>query len=102
MKTRAEIEFDFQKALGQADSIDGIADSLSGKASNLDSTMTAISNSWKGDNSQAYVAKGAVLKGKMDGTSGELHAIASAIRTIARRLYEAEMAALAVAEARTY
>jgi hypothetical protein len=44
--------------------------------------------------------KGTKLQDEINSTAKELHAVASDIRTISKRLYDAEMAALAIAEAR--
>lgn len=103
MATREMIEFDFKKALGQADKIDGIADRL-GRLSGteLGSTMQNLSAGWKGENASLYLNKGNNLQEKINGTAKELYSIASDIRTIARRIYEAEMAALSIASERTY
>lgn len=103
MATRASIEFNFRKAMNQADQIDGIANSLSRLSRDrFGSTMQGISASWKGDNASLYLSKGEKLQGNMDGTASELHSIASDIRTVAKRLYRAEMAALAIAQRREY
>jgi uncharacterized protein YukE len=61
-----------------------------------------LSASWKGDNAKAYIGKGSRLQENIRGTAGELRSIAAEIRTIAKRIYDAEMAALAIAENRTY
>lgn len=103
MATRATIEFNFRTALSQADKIDEIADNLR-RLSQTDfgNALQSLSAGWKGENASMYLSKGSVLQGKMNGTSGSLHAVASDIRAIAKRLYDAEMAALAIAENRTY
>lgn len=103
MATRESIEFDFKRALGQADKIDTIADNL-GRLSRaeLGSVLQNVSAGWKGDNANIYLNKGSALQGKMDGTVRELYAIASDIRTIAKRLRDAEMAALEIASGRDY
>lgn len=103
MATRETIEFDFRKALGQADKIDAIADRL-GRLSGTEfgNTMQNLSAGWKGDNASQYLSKGSRLQEKMNGTVKELYSVASDIREIAKRVYEAEMAALAIASDRTY
>lgn len=103
MASRATIEFNFRTALSQADKIDEIANDLS-RLSRTDfgNALQNLSAGWKGENASMYLSKGSTLQGKMNGTSGSLHAVASDIRAIAKRLYDAEMAALAIAEDRTY
>ena len=103
MATRETIEFDFRKALGQADKIDTIADRL-GRLSvtEFENTMQNLSAGWKGDNASIYLSKGNRLQEKMNGTVKELYSVASDIREIAKRVYDAEMAALAIASERKY
>lgn len=103
MATREQIEFDFKRALNQAGQIDTIANNLSRLSrSEFQNTLQNLSVQWKGDNASLYLSKGSRLQGEMDKTAGALHSIAEDIRTIAKRLYEAEMAALAIAMDRTY
>lgn len=103
MATRETIEFDFKKALGQADKINAIADRL-GRLSGteFENTMQNLSAGWKGDNASQYLSKGSRLQEKMNGTVKELYSVASDIREIAKRVYDAEMAALAIASERKY
>lgn len=103
MATRASIEFDFRKAMGEADEIDNIANRLSNLSqSKFGGTLQNIAANWKGENADIYLNKGSRLQENMGGTVSELHNIASDIRTIARRIYQAEMAALAIAQQRDY
>ncbi len=103
MATKASIEFDFRKVMNQAEQIDGIANQLDHLSGNrFDSIMQEISANWKGDSASLYVSKGESLQGNMNDTVSELRSIASDIRLIAKRLYIAEMAALAVAQNREY
>lgn len=103
MATRETIEFNFKKALGQADKIDTIANNLSKlSGKEFGGTLQKLSTNWKGENASLYLTKGSNLQEKMNGTAGELHSVASDIRTIAKRLYDAEMAALSIATTRTY
>lgn len=103
MASRSEIEFDFDQAKKQAKRIDEIADDLSNLSkSKLENTLSTLSANWKGQNASNYLAKGGRLQGEINGTANELHSIASTIREIARRIYEAEMAALRIAEEREY
>ena len=103
MATREAIEFDFRKALGQSDKIDEIANQLNRlSGTEFESTMQNVSAGWKGENASLYLSKGSALQGKIGGTAKELYGVASDIRTIAKRIYDAEMAALAIATDRTY
>lgn len=103
MASRASIEFNFNKAKAQADKLDAVADQLNTLSdSKFGGTMQHLSSNWKGENASLYLAKGGKLQDQMNATSKELKSIAADIRTIARRLYEAEMAALRIAEHREY
>jgi uncharacterized protein YukE len=103
MATRASIEFDFHKAMKDADTVDGIADKLSKLAvDRFDGTMQNLAANWKGENASLYLNKGQKLESDMQNTAGDLRDIASDIRTIARRVYAAEMRALEIAERREY
>lgn len=103
MASRASIEFDFHRAEAQADKLETVADNLSRLSrSKFENTMQNLASNWKGENASLYLKKGGRLQEQMDGTARELYSIASDIRTIARRIYEAEMKALRLAEEREY
>ena len=101
--SRGTIQFNFQKARQQADRLDELAGRLTKlTASEYAGAMQNISANWKGENASAYLSKGARLQGDMEETAKSLHNVASEIRAVARRIYDAEMRALAIAEARRY
>ena len=103
MATRQSIEFDFKQAYNQAQKLDSIADNLGSLAKDkLKESMQTLSQNWKGENADAYLVKGGTLENNISSTATELHGIASDIRTIAQNIYNAEMAALEIAEQRTY
>ena len=101
--TKAVINFNFNRAMQQAAELDDIADSLSRMSKHdFEGTMQNISANWKGENSRKYLNKGERLQGNMNSTVNSLHGIASDIRSVARKMYEAEMRALDIATARNY
>ena len=101
--TRSVIMFNFRRAQQQAEELDEIADSLSRMAKNdFENTMQNVAAAWKGENASKYLIKGDKLQGNMCSTAQSLRGIAADIRKVARRIYEAEMAALAIAEERKY
>lgn len=103
MASKATIVFNFNQAKQQADKLDALADNLSNMSSTeFSAIMQTVSANWKGENATAYLAKGSTLQERMNETAKSLRGIASEIRTVARRIYNAEMAALALAEKRTY
>lgn len=101
--SRESIEFDFKKAKQQAKKLDDAAERFRRIANNnFQDTMQAISASWKGENSRRYLNKGTSLKNQMIRTAAKLNGIASEIRTVAQRIYNAEMQALKIAEEREF
>jgi WXG100 family type VII secretion target len=103
MASRYSIEMDLKQAKKQANKLDDIANNISDLSNRkFENTLQNLSSSWKGGNASAYLNKGTKLQGQMNSTASELHSIASDIRRIAQRIYDAEMAALEIAENRTY
>ncbi|MBO5144288.1 MAG: hypothetical protein J6C19_01980 [Lachnospiraceae bacterium] len=103
MATRESIEFDLRQARAQAEKLDDIANSLGSLAKDkFGSSMQRLSQNWRGENADAYLAKGSALQGNISSSASRLHWIAGDIRTIAQNIYNAEMAALETAERRSY
>lgn len=97
------IKINFQKARQQAAKLDEIADTLKNLSEHeFADTMQTIRNNWRGENADIYINKGFNLQGNMTQTANSFHAIASEIRTIAQRIYDAEMNALRIAQHRKY
>lgn len=91
-KSKHEIKMDYEKAKQQADKLDEAARELDKlQSQNFNNTLQQISVNWKGIPASAYLQQGRKLQGNIKTTASELRNIASAIRTIARRIYEAEM-----------
>lgn len=103
MATRQRIELDFKQALRQADSIDAAAEQLSNLSGReFRTSLDNLSANWRSDSASMYMAKGNRLQEQMDGTAKELHAAAASIRTLAKRIYNAEMNAWRIATSRNY
>lgn len=103
MAGKASIEFNFRKAVSQAERLDQAADQLNRLSNNqFGNIMQGLAANWRGENASLYLDKGGRLQRQMDGTAKELHHIASDIRRIAKRLYDAEMEALRIAQKRDY
>ena len=103
MATRGTIEINFRQAMNQANKIDAIANDLSTLSkSKFGGSLQNLAGAWKGENASLYLSKGSTLQSKMNTTASSLHTAASDIRTAAKRLYDAEMTALSIAESRTY
>lgn len=101
MKSSREIHFDFQNAMDQAKRLDSLADSIDRRAAGkLEDAAQIVHTAWKGDSAARYIRKVQELHGQVRQTARELRDVAEDIRRIARRVYEAEMRALAIAQRR--
>lgn len=101
MSSLSEIYFNYNQAIAQAKQLDQVASSLSKASShNLNEIMNTVSRSWKSDSSPQYIKKGEKIGGDMQTTAGNLRNIASAIRSIAQRVMNAELEAWRIANAR--
>ena len=63
--------------------------------------LIEMATGWKGESATAYFARAETTKEAIISTSEKLGSIASSIRRQAKRTYDAEMAALRLAEERT-
>lgn len=103
MKTQWQIEFDFNQARKQAERLDDIADRLENLAKRqIESCNQEIPSYWRGKSASLFQQKQEEMKTNVLETAQDLRAQAEHIREIARRLYEAEMAALEIARRRSY
>lgn len=99
MATRSSIEMDLKRAIEQANQIESIASRMSTLAnSKFDNTLQNLSWNWKGYSASRYLNKGNLLKGNINRTVSDLRAIAREIRAEARRIYNADLAALEIAQ----
>lgn len=103
MKSAWEIQLDYNHAVRQAESLNQIAGELRSTANqDMQDSIGAITQSWTGSNSNAYISKYNTLKDNVVVTAGKLDEIADTLRRIARNTYDAEMAALRLAMERKY
>lgn len=101
MSSLAEIYFNYNKAIEQAAKLEGIAKRLSTAADrDLETILSDVSRAWKSDSSPQYIRKGQKVQGDMHTTERNLKNIAQAIRTIAKRIFEAELEAWRIANER--
>jgi uncharacterized protein YukE len=101
--TAGEILLNYKEALAQANKLDELAAELERiGVSDLNDTFGEISTGWQGDNAEAFLRKARPLASKNQKTVNKIRNTASAIRTIATNVYNAEMRALELAAARTY
>lgn len=97
------IRFNYERARGQANELDEIANNLSQLAySDFAGTMQNISMNWKGENATKYLKKGESLQSNMNSTAKSLRSVASEIRRVAQNIYNADMEALRIAREREF
>lgn len=98
MKTEYQINMDFQKAEAQVAELKQLASQLSAVADeDLNRTLGNIAASWEGENAEAFIEKGNLLKQKITKTAGELLSAAGALHSIAENIKNAELDAIRIA-----
>ena len=99
--TLSEIYFNYNQAISQANELDSIAKKAKQAANtDLQQIMNNVSSAWKSDNSNNYLKKGEKVGNDIRTTATNLTKIATAIRTIAKRVRDAELEAWRIANAR--
>ncbi|MCC8164071.1 MAG: WXG100 family type VII secretion target [Lachnospiraceae bacterium] len=103
MKTASEIRFNYNQALARASELEEIASGMKTLANKeLADSMRNLSAAWQGDSATAFLGKGETLKEKVLKSARGLEETAATIRSVAKRIYNAEMAAYRLAMARKY
>ncbi|MBQ4066291.1 MAG: WXG100 family type VII secretion target [Clostridia bacterium] len=96
------ITIDFENTLRKANELEEQAQRLRRMtAGEYESTMQSLSNDWQSDNSGAFFAKGDRLRREIEQTATDIERVANNLRAVARRIYEAERQAEALAQQRT-
>ena len=102
-QTSWEITMNFRSAIRQADRLESVAEQMNSMAQQrFSASIQELSVGWKGENANAYLRKCESLKQKIGETAKQLRGVAADIRSIAQRTYDAEMAALRIAQERNY
>lgn len=97
MKSKAEIEMDFSRAINQAQELEEVAGELTSIAtSNVDEMLDLLRGSWKGDNSELFLKSGRLISSDILATADDLMKVARNIRATAGIVYKAEKAALQI------
>lgn len=101
MKSSYQISVDFQNAQDQARKLEDAASRLERNVlRQMDTAEQGIHSAWKGQSATLFLSKEERLSGDIRRTASDLRGIASDIRRIARRIYDAEMEALRIAQSR--
>jgi len=95
------ITFDYQQALAQAGRLEEIAARTDRGSESLAESMSLTVSGWQAGSGALFRKKGGRLEEKMEDSAAHLRSLAAAVREIARRMYEAEMANLALAQERS-
>lgn len=100
---RRTIEVNFQAAMASANELDGIAGDLERALRNgYAESMSRLAGNWSGENAAFYQTKGGKLTEQIQDTVSRIRAAAEEVRRTARLIHNAELAALAIANARSY
>lgn len=100
---RNTIEINYQAALEKADELEEIGRELMRALDReYEESMQRLAVNWKGVNAETYLKKGNSLGVQMRSTADGVIEAAEEIRRTARRIYNAEMAAIRIIEARIY
>lgn len=98
MKSEYQIWMDFRKAIDQAQRLRSVASNMDNYADyQMKGALNNVGNNWDGENSEAFLTKGEILRGKIGGIGDDLRKIADTVEKIAERTREAEMAAIRIA-----
>ncbi|WP_167955882.1 WXG100 family type VII secretion target [Anaerosporobacter faecicola] len=99
--SEASIAMDFAKACKQSEQIHEIANQLSTLSTKqFDETMRLLSSNWEGDSSKQYLNKCVDLQEAMKMSADNIHDVATTIYNVAKRIYEAELRNLQIAQQR--
>lgn len=95
MKTKYQIEMDFERAISQARELEEISKELSLLATaHISGALEMLSQNWKGENGEKYCEQGHQLTGEMLETADDLIKVAKNIKMTAGIVYNAEKTAL--------
>lgn len=88
------INFDIDKALGQARELEDLSEELERMIkSSYEPAMQTLSGSWRGESASAFLKKGSRMQEKMEKTAKEIRGTAESIRVAVKIVSEAEMRA---------
>lgn len=95
------IQINFNEAWLQAKKLEDCADEMKQLANRkLADALNEMSANWKGESADTYFTKAGIVQESISATADKLYSIARSIRAQAQRTYDAEMAALQLAEQR--
>lgn len=97
--SRIQIEMNYKKAIDQAKELERIAQNLTTQANGTyGNALSALAGNWKGTSADTYQTKANKVKNDVLKTAKELGEAAATIRSIAKRIRDADLKALEVAQ----
>lgn len=101
MASKATIQLNYRRAINQANKLENLADELRRIAkNNLDSTISDLSNNWKGESASAFLQKAQKAYEDILKNADQLDKTASVIKRSAENVRNSELRALEIATAR--
>ena len=101
MRTLSEINFNYRQAINQASRLEEIASQMKHASDqDMERILGDVSKAWKSDSSPQYIKKGQKVQSDIRVTERNLRQIASAIRSIANTVRNAELEAWRIANER--
>ena len=101
MNSILQINFNFRKAMRQADKLDSIAkDMLRVATGDLSQSIQTLGGNWAGKSADAFLAKEGRAQDNVRKLSSNLSGIASSLRQMSRAIYQAELEAVRIAQKR--
>ncbi len=96
------IKINFQTAQAQAQKLEDIADNMRNLANQqMLNTIQEMSACWKGETAAIYFRKAEQVRQDVSKTAEKLYETASSIREQAKRVYDAEMQAITLAQTKS-
>lgn len=101
--TKNQILFNYNQSISKAKELENVSNELRRIAQkDMENSINNLSGAWKGKSASEYLNIANTLQKKIESSSKELNKTADKIRRIAENIKNAELQALAIAEARTY
>lgn len=95
------IEIDFNNTIRQANELLEISDNIEKLSTRkMSTTIQMISQNWTSQSSNQFIIKSNIVKGNIEATSHNLEKVATNIKLIAKKVYQAEMRAKEIATTR--
>ncbi len=99
MASYATIQFNYRKAVSQANQLENLADELRNLATrNVDAALDQVAANWKGDSSNLFLQKGNKSKDDLIKAAKQLSNTANAIKRAAENVRRSELEAKRIAE----